>query len=164
MDEAGFFSEALRPPIWAEALTLSLITGMSGLLLYQHVTGVMVGQNPAPNHVYAVLVLLLSFIYATFRRLEITVDADGVTLSFWWIRRGVPFSDVSSVELTKITPSEYSGLGLRYSTSGGEAFSNRFGEAVRLNRKNEEPVVFTPENPRRTLGIINEFKNGTTKK
>jgi len=55
---------------------------MSGLLLYQHVTGVMKGQNPAPNHVYAALVLLLSFIYATFRRIEITVDADGVTLSY----------------------------------------------------------------------------------
>jgi hypothetical protein len=158
MCETGFFRETLGPPIWAEALTLGLITGMSGLLLYQHFTGVMVWQNPAPNQVYAALVVLLSFIYATFRRLEITVDAEGVTLSYWWIRRVVPFSDVSSVELTKITPSEYSGLGLRYSTRGGEAFSNRFGDAVRLNRKNDEPVVFTPENSRRTLGIINEFK------
>ena len=66
--------------------------------------------------------------------------------------------DISSVELTTVTPSEYGGLGLRYSTRGGEAFSNRFGEAVRLNRKNAEPVIFTPENPRRTLGIIKEFQ------
>lgn len=163
MDETGFVRESLRPPIWAEALLLGLITGMSGLLLYQHLTGVMVGQNPAPNQVYAALVALLSSIYATFRRLEITIDAEGVTLSYWWIRRMVPFSEVSSVELTKITPSEYSGLGLRYSTRGGEAFSNRFGDAVRLNRKNKKPVVFTPENPRRTLDIIKEFKVQSTK-
>jgi len=86
-----------------------------------------------------------------------------VTLSYWWIQRVVPFKDASSIELTKINPSEYSGLGLRYSIRGGEAFSNRFGDAVRLNRKKEEQVMFTSENPRRTLGIMNEFKNKSTK-
>jgi hypothetical protein len=158
MDEKGFFRESLSPPLWAEALLVGLITAMSGLLLYQVVTGSMVGPNPAPNQVYAAMVALLSFIYATFRRLEITVDGEGVTLSYWWIRRVVPFGDVSSVELTKVTPSDYGGLGLRYSTRGDEAFSNRFGDAVRVNRRNGAPVVFTPMNPRRTLDIIKEFR------
>lgn len=64
-------------------MLLGLITSMSGLLLYQLVTGSMVGQNPAPNWVYALLVILLMFIYMTFRRLEITISSEGVRLSYW---------------------------------------------------------------------------------
>ena len=106
---------------------------------------------------------LLSFIYATYRRLEITIDVKGVTQSYRGIRRRVPFRDISSVELPKITPSKYSRLGLRYSTLGDETFSDRFGDAVRRNRKNKEPLAFTPENPRRTLDIIKEFKSNQRK-
>ena len=71
------------------------------------------GYNPAPNGVYAALAASLVLIYLTFRRLEIVVDTDGVTLSYWWIRRNIPFHDVSSFEITNVTPAEHGGLGLR---------------------------------------------------
>ncbi|MBN2334379.1 hypothetical protein JXL21_02390 [Candidatus Bathyarchaeota archaeon] len=68
-------------------------------------------------------------------------------------------STTSPPSISQPSPAEYGGLGLRYSSRGGEAFSNRLGDAVKLNRKNGDPIAFTPENPRRTLRTIQELKD-----
>ena len=153
----GYYREELNPSFWAEGLLLGCIALISGLWFYQLLSGSEVGPNPAPNSVLSAIDVILIGIYLTFRRLVIILDHEGVQLSYSWIKRRIPYSDIKSVELYTVNPEEYGGLGLRYSNRGGEAFSNRFGEGVRITRTQDQDIVFTPENPRRLMKLIREF-------
>jgi len=156
LDE-GYYREELNPPIWAEGTLVGCILLVSGILFYQLLSGNKLGPNPAPNWVLAVVDALLIGVYITFRRLVIILDPEGLQLSFSWIKRRIRYSEVESAELYSVSPEEYWGLGLRYSIRGGEAFTNRFGEGVRITRRRSQPIVLTPENPRRFIKVMREF-------
>jgi len=153
----SYYREELNPPFWAEGTLVGCILLVSGILFYQLLSGNELGPNPAPNWVLSVVDASLIGVYITFRRLVIILDPDGLQLNFSWIKRRIRFSEVESIELYPVSPDEYWGLGLRYSKRGGEAFTNRFGEGVRITRRRSQPIVFTPENPRRVMKLMREF-------
>jgi hypothetical protein len=80
--DGGHYREELSPPAWAEGTLVGCIVLTSGLLTYQLLTGRGLGPNPAPNPVLSAIDTTLIGVYFTFRRLTITLDHEGLRLSF----------------------------------------------------------------------------------
>ena len=158
MNEKCYYREDLNAPLWGEAILLGCIVMVSGLLAAQLITGTMIGPNPAPNQVLFIIDALMVGVYATFRRLTVVLDDEAVQLSFSWIKNRIPYADIKSIQLFSVSLDEYGGLGLRYSKWGGEAYTNRMGEGIKIYRRGGSPVVFTPEKPRRVMKLIQEFQ------
>ena len=156
--DGSYYREELSPPAWAEGTLVGCIVLTSGLLTCQLLTGSRLGSKPAPNPVLSMIDATLIGVYFTFWRLTITLDHEGLRLSFSRIKRRIPYGEMESVELYPVGLGEYGGLGLRYGNRGGEALTSRLGDGVKVERRGRPPVVFTPGDPRRLLRLMGEFR------
>jgi len=119
-------------------------------------------RNPAPNTVLLTLSALFGGIYLIFHRLRIELDYRGVRLSYGLMTRTIPYLDIERVELSNIGVMEYGGLGYKQNHRGDVAYSVRRGEAVKLVTRSKGPVLFTPQEPRRVVSLINEMGSFST--
>ena len=158
----GLYREQVYAPLWARGTLLAAFTMTAGLYIAQTLTGTMIGENPAPNTVLITLSLLFGGIYIVFHRLQIELDYRGVKLSYGLMQRNIPYLDIERVELSNIGVMEYGGLGYKQNHRGDVAYSVRKGEAVKLVTRSSGPVLFTPQEPRRVVSLINEMGSFAT--
>jgi len=153
----GLYREQVYAPLWARGTLLAAFTMTTGLYIAQTLTGTMIGENPAPNTVLLTLSALFGGIYLIFHRLRIELDYRGVKLSYGLMTRTIPYIDIERVELSNIGIMEYGGIGYKQNQRGDVAYSVRRGEAVKLVTRSKGPVLFTPQEPRRVVSLINEM-------
>jgi hypothetical protein len=149
MNSEIYYHEEWEAPRWGVLILLSIIGLITGLLLYQVGTGVIVGLNPAPNEILLIIDLLLIGIYATFRKMEISLTSDGVILGYNWIEHHLDYSDIASVEESKAELFKVGGVGIKYMSNGEKAYTNRLGDALRINMKKGRPLLITPRDSKK---------------
>ena len=142
------YREKEHAPLWARGTLLAAFTMTAGLAAIQTLTGTMIGPNPAPNSLLIVLSCMFGGIYLLFHELSIQIDSEGVELKYGLIKKNIPYGDIERVELSN---------GLKKNHRGDLAYSTRAGPAVKLYTRSRGPVLFTPQEPRRVVSIINEI-------
>lgn len=154
----GQMSELYRDesyaPLWARFLLGGFGVATAASLGYQLITGIGLGSKPAPNSVLFVLMLLFFVIYHTFHKLTISINIHKVDLMYGFLKKTVYVPNIKSVELDNVGFIQYGGLGLKYNLKGELAYSTRTGEAVKINRRNGKPILFTPNTPGEAIGVI----------
>jgi len=153
----GLYREKEHAPLWARGTLLAAFTMTAGLAAMQTFTGTMIGPNPAPNSLLIVLSCMFGGVYLLFHELSIQVDSEGVELKYGLIKKNIPYGDIERVELSNIDFFEYGGIGLKKNHRGNLAYSTRAGPAVKLYTRSRGPVLFTPQEPRRVVSLINEI-------
>jgi len=151
------YREQVYAPLWARGTLLSAFAMTAGLAAIQTFTGTMIGPNPAPNSLLMVLSCMFGGIYLLFHELGIQIDQQGVELRYGLIRKNIPYLDIERVELSNIDFFDYGGIGLKQNHRGDLAYSTRAGQAVKLYTRSRGPVLFTPQQPRRVVSLINEI-------
>ena len=149
------YREQVNAPLWARGSLLAAFTLTAGLLAVQTLTHSAIGQNPAPNSVLFTLSAIFGVVYMLFHKLSINIDARGVQLRYGLMQRKIPYIDIERVELSRIGVVDYGGIS--HSSGGDKAYSIRSGEAVKLVTRSSGLVLFTPQEPRRVMSLINEI-------
>lgn len=92
--------------------------------------------------------LVLIFMFANFRRLEIKVQGRFLEFGFGIFRKKIPLSDIVSCEESQISFGRYWGIGVRVGTDGTICYNTRFGKGVRIKIKDKRKnYVLTSDNP-----------------
>ncbi len=100
-------------------LIMWVMTGITALFLYlfiyQTTTGP-VGDNPAPDWFYLVMMVIfagVTVLVANFTRLTISITLDAITVAFDRIKYTIPWHNVAGCYLDKNPGIAYGGWGIR---------------------------------------------------
>lgn len=92
--------------------------------------------------------LVLIFMFANFRSLEIRVQGRFFEFGFGIFRKKIPLSDIVSCEESQVSFGRYWGIGIRLGTDGTICYNTRFGKGVRIKIKDKrKDYVLTSDNP-----------------
>lgn len=126
----------------------------------QQFLGIPLGSRPAPTYVYVVLAAVFAAIYLSFARLKVDIDAERVSVRYGLFRKAVPMGSVTSCEPTRSRFSVYGGFDIRIGTDRSLAFTNSFGDAVRLERAEGMPFVFSTRRQAEVVSLIRSLRAG----
>jgi hypothetical protein len=92
--------------------------------------------------------LVLIFMFANFRRLEIRVQEQFLEFGFGIFKKKIPLSDIVSCEESQVSFGRYWGIGIRLGMDGTICYNTRFGKGVRIKIKDKrKDYVLTSDNP-----------------
>jgi hypothetical protein len=92
--------------------------------------------------------LVLIFMFANFRRLEIRVQGQFLEFGFGIFKKKIPLSDIVSCEESQVSFGRYWGIGIRLGMDGTICYNTRFGKGVRIKIKDKrKDYVLTSDNP-----------------
>lgn len=92
--------------------------------------------------------LVLIFMYANFRNLDIKVQGRFLLFGFGIFKKKIPLSDIISCEESQVSFSRYWGIGIRLGMDGTICYNTRFGKGVRIKIKDKrKDYVLTSDNP-----------------
>ncbi len=150
----NFYNEELISPSLITLVFLALIIFSTGALVYQIVTDNYLGYNPASNYLFFLLdiVFVLFFLYS--RRLTISINSDGVYFKYLWMNNEVLYNEIIGVEVDQVSLMDFSSLGHRYGRGRRRGFLTTYGDTVKLNLRDDNPLFFSSENPDKVVEII----------
>jgi len=152
-----YYRESVWMSWWVWGLFMGVVGFSSFALILQSVFGIPVGTRPAPNYLLLILILTLVLIFANFRKLSITVDAQKIEVNYGTIKRIISWNDVVSCEPTRAKFAVYGGVGIRLGIDKSLAFTTLLGNAVKIATRNGLPFVFSTNNPEKLSKLINEY-------
>ena len=129
-----------------------LIGGVTIFMVYiifkQLVEGIPVGNNPAPDVVLVITLLLMGGILALFASLKLTTEIgqEGVAYRYSPIHRNIhviPWSDIAAAEVVTYKPiGDYLGWGIRWGRPGkGRAYTVRGNKGLQLELINGKRIL-----------------------
>lgn len=157
---SGAYRERLWISPWVTVVFIAVVGFLSICAAVQQFMGITLGSRPAPTYVYLVLAAVSAAIYLSFTRLEVDIDAERVSVRYGLFRKVVSMGSVTSCESASSRFSVYGGFGIRLGTDGSLAFTNSFGDAVRLNRSNGRPLVFSTRRQADVVSLIRSLRAG----
>ncbi|MCJ7574241.1 hypothetical protein MUO93_08270, partial [Candidatus Bathyarchaeota archaeon] len=145
---------------WVTVVFIAVVGFLSICAAVQQFLGIPLGSRPAPTYVYVVLAAVFTAIYVSFARLEVDINAERVSVRYGLVNKAVPMSSVTSCEPTRSRFSVYGGFGIRIGTDRSLAFTNSFGDAVRLERAEGMPLVFSTRRQVEVVSLIRSLRAG----
>lgn len=92
--------------------------------------------------------LVLIFMFANFRRLEIKIQGRFLEFGFGIFKKKILLSDIVSCEESEVSFAKYWGIGIRLGMDGTICYNTRFGKGVRIKIKDKrKDYVLTSDNP-----------------
>ena len=157
---SGAYRERLWISPWVTVVFMAVVGFLSICAAVQQFLGIPLGSRPAPTYVYVVLAAVFTAIYVSFARLEVDINAERVSVRYGLVNKAVPMSSVTSCKPTRSRFSVYGGFGIRIGTDRSLAFTNSFGDAVRLERAEGMPLVFSTRRQAEVVGLIRSLRAG----
>lgn len=157
---SGAYRERLWISPWVTVVFIAIVGFLSICAAIQQSLGIPLGSRPAPTYVYVVLAAVFAVIYLSFARLEVDIDSVRVSVRYGLFRKVVPMGSVTSCEPTRSRFSVYGGFGIRIGTDRSLAFTNSFGDAVRLERAEGMPLVFSTRRQAEVVSLIRSLRAG----
>ena len=157
---SGAYRERLWISPWVTVVFMAVVGFLSICAAVQQFLGIPLGSRPAPTYVYVVLAAVFTAIYVSFARLEVDINAERVSVRYGLVNKAVPMGSVTSCEPTRSRFSVYGGFGIRIGTDRSLAFTNSFGDAVRLERAEGMPLVFSTRRQAEVVGLIRSLRAG----
>ncbi len=127
-----------------------------GILIYQLVSGIPLGDRPASNPELAVLGTVL-FCLFYFSRLTTWVKNDGVYFRFFplhFSEQAILFSDVAKYEIRIYSPiRDYGGWGIRWGPKG-KAYNVSGNRGIQFELKNGKKILIGTQRPEEFLRAL----------
>jgi uncharacterized membrane protein (DUF485 family) len=157
---SGAYRERLWISPWVTVVFMAVVGFLSICAAVQQFLSIPMGSRPAPTYAYVVLAAVFTAIYVSFARLEVDINAERVSVRYGLVNKAVPMGSVTSCEPTRSRFSVYGGFGIRIGTDRSLAFTNSFGDAVRLERAEGMPLVFSTRRQAEVVGLIRSLRAG----
>lgn len=139
------------------AATVPVIFFSMYSLIQQVVSGIPVGDNPAPKGVHVgIIVFLTALLWLYYSlKLQIWIDQDGIHYSFFPLilkTRMISFGEIQRYEIRKYRPIiEYGGWGIKKSFKWGRAYNVSGDTGLQLYLNNGKKVLFGTQKPQALL-------------
>jgi hypothetical protein len=134
-----------QPLLWVVLIAISLITILVAVV--QSGFGIPVGNNPAPDNVLIIIVLVFGMVLPLFFYLlafTVEIKIDGIYYRFYPIQlsyRHIDWNELRCAESVTYRPlAEYGGWGIRYGRNG-MAYNVSGSKGVRLIKKDEKQLL-----------------------
>ena len=147
------FSEKQQFRQWWNILLILVATVpamiFSGYALYQQtVNGIQVGDEPAPNAVLAIFIVVMMALLWTYlaMKLEVWIDQEGIHYRFWPLifkERLISIYEIQRYEIRQYRPIiDYGGWGMKKSFKWGRAYNISGNIGLQLYLNNNKKVLF----------------------
>ncbi|MDR2203426.1 MAG: hypothetical protein LBE76_03855 [Nitrososphaerota archaeon] len=94
--------------------------------------------------VMALPLVFVSLLYINFRCIKISITSKELIVTYGLLnRKYFTLHEIESCEQVKADFGKYMGVGIRHGTDKSTAYSTSFGNAVKINRTDEKPFVFS---------------------
>ncbi len=145
-----------------------VMTGITALMLYffiyQTTTGHPVGDKPAPDWVYLVMMVVfagVTVLMANFTRLTISMTPDAVTIAFERIKYKIPWHNVAGSYQDKNPGIVYGGWGIRSGRAKGKSVLvyNIIGPkrvVLELKQGRFKQFAFSTRHPEEVMAVIQQ--------
>ncbi|MBL7967278.1 MAG: hypothetical protein JNK09_09765 [Prolixibacteraceae bacterium] len=147
------FSEKQQFRQWWNILLILVATVpamvFSGYALYQQtVNGIQVGDEPAPNAVLAIFIVVMMALLWSYlaMKLEVWIDQEGIHYRFWPLifkERLISIYEIQRYEIRQYRPIvDYGGWGMKKSFKWGRAYNISGNIGLQLYLNNNKKVLF----------------------
>ena len=155
------YSEELSFPV---ALWTAFALGLSAAGFLYLSSSEPIGSNPMPNGYYlgmGVFMALVTLAVFQFRRLNIVITLEAVTVSFGWFSYRIPFRNIVSIFIDGNPGIAYGGWGLRIAKTRGKlalVYSVLNAPRVVIERTGSRYgyFLFSTKKPEEILNIIRQ--------
>jgi len=151
----------LKSPVYQEQVMLGQWMSIAIGLLIAVLTPLIILQIFASSRgpyligFYLILDMFFILIFINFRKLNVTIYATRITVSFGIITKKIHLEEVLSCEPVKTSLGVYTGAGVRIGGDGALAFITRIGgDAVKLHLSSSRPFVFSTNKQTEIIDII----------
>jgi len=106
---------------------------------------------------YIFMDLFFIIVLLNFRKMRIIIDHEMLRFSFGAIKKTIKLGDIQACESINATLSVFTGMGIRYGGDGSLAYLPKLGEGVKLELTTGRPFVFSTNNSKNVLEILNQY-------
>ena len=151
---AIIYTEEVPLTQWAAIMIGIFITILTPTILIEAL-GVL--EEPWLLWLYIFMDLFFILTLLNFRKMRIIIDPETLRVSFGLIKKTIQLVDIQACEVINATLGVFTGMGIRYGGDGSLAYLPKLGEAIKLELSTGRPFVFSTNNSKQVLEILNQY-------
>lgn len=156
MGECEYYEE-IQLQQWATIMLSLFVVAITPTLILEYVA---VTREPLLLGFYLFMDFFFLIVLLNFRKMSIRIHNRELVTSFGYIREKIKLDNLMSSQRIDARLSVYTGMGIRVGGDGSLAYLPRLGEAIKLEQITGRPFVFSTNNSKQILEILNQYCTG----
>ncbi|MBU0695273.1 MAG: hypothetical protein KKE39_01925 [Bacteroidetes bacterium] len=150
---------------WIYILLITILILFITGLIYQKITGHLIGNQPMSNNQYLFCIIFFIFLIIAIKKLKIklTIDKSGIIISLFSLKFiKYKWDNIEKVFIRNYdTIGEFGGWGVRYSFSNGLAFIISGNKGLQIVLKTNKKVLISTQLPEKLQSFLDTLQINT---